>query len=334
MKQITIKDLANELNLHFTTVARALRGHPDVSRETRKKVLALAKKSDYYPNYYARGLLKDDSKTIGVIVPEIKHDFFSSIISGIEDFSSEKGFTIMVCQSNESIDREMQNVNTLISKKVDGILISIAQDTEGCDHFRPINKRAIPLVFFDRVPESLAATKVVVDDFMGAFEAVSHLAGKGYENIAHIAGPKNLSISFERFRGYKEALRQYGLNFREDMIVFGGLWEDDGKKGIQHLLKKNKIIDAIFAVNDPVAIGAYQEVKRLGMHIPGDIALVGFSNNPITALIDPALTTVEQPSYEMGRRAAELLFYKIESDDNGDIKKEVLKTKLIVRQST
>jgi DNA-binding LacI/PurR family transcriptional regulator len=334
MKQVTVKDLADKLNLHFTTVARALRDHPDVSPETKKKVLALAKKLDYYPNFYARGLLKDDSKTIGVIVPEIKHDFFSSVISGIEDLSSERGFTIMVCQSNESFAREIQNINSLISKKVDGILVSLAQDTKNCDHFRPILKRKIPLIFFDRVPESLDATKVVVDDFRGAFEAVSHLAQRGYENIAHISGPKNLAISHERERGYKEALKHYALNFDENMVVSGGLWEEDGKKGVQYLLKKNKKIDALFAVNDPVAIGAYQLIKKMGLHIPDDIALVGFSNNPITAIIDPALTTVNQPSYEMGRRAAELLFYQIDNGDNGDMKKEVLRTKLIIRQST
>ena len=194
--------------------------------------------------------------------------------------------------------------------------------------------RKIPLIFFDRVPESLAATKVVVDDFRGAFEAVSHLAQRGYKNVAHISGPKNLAISYERERGYKEALKHYALNFDENMVVSGGLWEEDGKKGVQHLLKKNKKIDALFAVNDPVAIGAYQLIKKMGLHIPDDIALVGFSNNPITAIIDPALTTVDQPSYEMGRRAAELLFYQIDNGDNGDMKKEVLRTKLIIRQST
>ena len=222
----------------------------------------------------------------------------------------------------------------MISNRVAGLLISISQTTEISDHFKLLERQGIPFVFFDRVCEDIEASKVVVDDFEGAFKAVEHLINSGYKRIAHIAGPKHLSISQCRLNGYLSALNKYKIQYNENYVVHGGLNEEDGIKGFQKLLKLDQLPDALFAVNDPVAIGAFEKIKEHGLKIPGDIALVGFSNNPITALIEPPLTTVSQPAYKVGKAAAELLIEQINSGENFIPRKEVLKTELIIRDST
>ncbi|MCK4446402.1 MAG: LacI family DNA-binding transcriptional regulator [Candidatus Marinimicrobia bacterium] len=332
--QVTIKDIAKELNISPSTVSRALRDHPDISTQTKKRVNSLAEELDYQPDSIAQSLKKRRTNLIGVIVPEIKHNFFSAAISGIEEVAYRAGYAIIVSQSNESYDRECVNVRALISNRVAGLLISISQTTEISDHFKLLERQGIPFVFFDRVCEDIEASKVVVDDFHGAFKAVEHLINSGYKRIAHIAGPKHLSISQCRLNGYLSALNKYKIQYNENYVVHGGLNEEDGIKGFQKLLKLDKLPDALFAVNDPVAIGAFEKIKEHGLKIPGDIALVGFSNNPITALIEPPLTTVSQPAYEVGKRAAKLLMEQIKSGENFIPRKEVLKTELIIRDST
>lgn len=332
--QVTIKDIAKKLNISPSTVSRALRDHPDISTQTKKRVNSLAEELDYQPDSIAQSLKKRRTNLIGVIVPEIKHNFFSAAISGIEEVAYRAGYAIIVSQSNESYDRECVNVRALISNRVAGLLISISQTTEISDHFKLLERQGIPFVFFDRVCEDIEASKVVVDDFHGAFKAVEHLINSGYKRIAHIAGPKHLSISQCRLNGYLSALNKYKIQYNENYVVHGGLNEEDGIKGFQKLLKLDKLPDALFAVNDPVAIGAFEKIKEHGLKIPGDIALVGFSNNPITALIEPPLTTVSQPAYEVGKRAAKLLMEQIKSGENFIPRKEVLRTELIIRDST
>ncbi len=333
--QITIKDIAKKLNISPSTVSRALRDHPDISPKTKKAVNTLAKRLNYHPNIIAQSLQKRRTNLIGVIVPEIKHNFFSAAISGIEEVAYRAGYAIIVSQSNESYNRERVNVRALISNRVAGLLISISQTTENSDHFKLLERQGIPFVFFDRVCEDIEASKVVVDDFDGAFNAVEHLIESGYKRIAHLAGPKHLSISQCRFNGYLSALKKHKIPFDENLVVYGGLNEGDGIIGFQKLLQLDHLPDALFAVNDPVAIGAFEKIKAHGLKIPEDIALLGFSNNPISYLIEPSLTTVEQPAYDVGKRAAELLLEQINSKPEEFIpRKEVLQTKLIVRDST
>ena len=332
--QVTIKDIAKKLNISPSTVSRALRDHPDISTQTKKRINSLAEELDYQPDSIAQSLKKRRTNLIGVIVPEIKHNFFSAAISGIEEVAYRAGYAIIVSQSNESYDRECVNVRALISNRVAGLLISISQTTEISDHFKLLERQGIPFVFFDRVCEDIEASKVVVDDFHGAFKAVEHLINSGYKRIAHLAGPKHLSISQQRHNGYLSALNKHKIQYNENYVVHGGLNEEDGIKGFQKLLKLDQLPDALFAVNDPVAIGAFEKIKEHGLKIPGDIALVGFSNNPITALIEPPLTTVSQPAYKVGKAAAELLIEQIKSGENFIPRKEVLKTELIIRDST
>ena len=335
MAPATIKDLAKELNLSASTVSRALRDHPDISPLTKKRVISLANKLDYHPDSIAQSLQTQKTKTIGVIVPEIKQPFFASVINGIEELAYSAGYTIIVCQSNETYHREVLYTRTLVSHRVAGLLVSLSQTTQNLDHFKALQRRGVPIVFFDRVNDDIEASKVVVDDYNGAFAAVDHLIKSGYKRIAHLAGPKNLSISKYRLKGYKDALKLGNRPYNEELVVYGGLDDTDGVVGFQKLLSLEILPDAVFAVNDPVATGAFLTIKEHGLKIPDDIALVGFSNTNVSSLLDPPLTTVEQPTYEIGKTAVQLLLAQINNNEKNFVPQfEVLKTHLIIRGST
>jgi DNA-binding LacI/PurR family transcriptional regulator len=333
MKHSTIIDIAKKLGISASTVSRALSNHPDIRKDTKDRVNKIAKELNYTPNPIARSLKNSTTKTIGVQVPEIKHDFFSSAISGIEDAAYKAGYTILVSQSNENNEREIMNTRMLIQHRVAGILVSISQTTQNSNHFKEVLTRNIPLVFFDRVSEEIKASKVIIDDYRIAFDAVSFLVTKGYKRIAHFGGPKQLNICLKRFEGYKDALNKAGLPIISGFIKEGGLHEPDGYEMMDIVMKGSKLPDAIFAVNDPVAIGAFQRIRESSLRIPEDIALMGFSNNKITSLVNPPLSTVNQPSYEMGKKAAEILIEQIEGKDK-TIRTVILEASLIKRGST
>lgn len=333
MRHTTIVDIANKLGVAPSTVSRALSDHPDVNKETKEQIKKLAKELHYSPNPIARSLKSSRTTTIGVIVPEIKHDFFASAISGIEEVAYHSGYTIIVCQSNESYEREVVNTNALVHHRVAGVIVSISQNTKSGDHFQDVLSRKIPLVFFDRACEDVNAGKVVIDDCKSAHHAVMHLVERGYKRIAHFGGPRELGICIRRKNGYEEALRQCGLTMPNGFVRYGGLHEEDGYRSMESMLKENAKPDAIFAINDPVAIGAFQKIKEAGLKIPGDVAIIGFSNNKITALVDPAMTTVNQPSFEMGKKATEILLDTI-ADGTIEPRTYILDTELIVRGST
>ena len=335
MKHATITDIAKTLGISPSTVSRALSDHRDIKTSTKNQIKKLAKELNYKPNLIAQSLKSNKTTIIGVIVPEIKHDFFASIISGIEEVAYDSGYTIIVCQSNESFEREVINTNVLINQRVAGIAASISQCTITNEHFRAVIERGIPLVFFDRDIKGINASKILIDDAASAYMAVTHLIDKGYRKIAHFAGPKALSVCKHRLNGYIDALKSARIPVDNNLICYGGMHENNGYDSMDYLLKKKLIPDAIFAVNDPVALGAYQRIKEAGLKIPGDIGIVGFSNNKITSLLEPALTTVNQPSFEMGKKTAEVLIEIIESK-KGSVKAKtiILDTKLIIRSST
>ncbi len=335
MKRITIKDIARELNLHFTTVSKALRNHPDISPETKELVLALAEELDYHPDFVAQNFRKRKSNIIGIIVPLINIDFFSDVISGIENVLYKNGYSILVCQSNESYEREVLNVRALVSSQVAGVIISISQTTRSSEHLKIFQRHGIPLVFFDRVCNDLEASKIVVDDYGGAYQLVEYLIKSGYKRIAHIAGPEHISVAYNRCKGYKDALIKYNIPIYNDLIISGGFTEKDGLIGIQKLLHQEKIPDAIFAVTDAVATGVYMAVKKNGLKIPDSIAVAGFGDLKIASFLEPPLTTVAQSPYTLGQTAAKTIFCQIDNCQNSYIPQEkILKTKLIVRKST
>lgn len=334
MRHITINDLAQRLKLSPSTVSRALRDHPDISKKTKDRVRAIAAKTHYQPNLIAQSLQTRRSNNIGVIVPEIRNTFFATVISGIEDLAYESGFTIMVCQSNDRFERETINTRALAANRVAGMLVSISQETTEFKHLQQVLRQGIPMVLFDRVLEELNVPLVVVDDFEGAYRAVTHLIETGRTRIAHLTGAAPLYVCRMRRAGYEAALRDHGLPVRPEYIIAGGYHEEDGRRGAEQLLALDQLVDGVFAINDPVALGAMLHFQDKQVKIPEQIGLVGFSDNPNASLVRPALTTVHQPAYEIGQRAAALLIDIMAGNAPMKPSTITLKTRLVIREST
>ncbi|HAN17412.1 MAG: hypothetical protein A2X13_09020 [Bacteroidetes bacterium GWC2_33_15] len=331
--QVTIKDIAKMLHISPSTVSRALKDHPDINPQTKKNVQELAQKMNYKPNKVALSLLQQESKIIGVIIPEIIHHFFSTVISGIEKVANDAGYHIIICQSNESYLKEVENVQALLSSNIDGFIISMAKTTTRFEHFKNIEEVGVPIVFFDRACEEVKADKVIVDDFNGAFKATIHLIENGCKNLVHFAGPQNLTIGIERKRGFLTALKEKNQILHDYTIQYCDTFEH-AQNLIPELLLKHPEIDGVFTVNDATAIGAMIAIKKLNKHIPSDIALAGFTNSFISFMTDPELTTVDQKGYEMGQNAAQLLLNRMQTYDDYDPVTTVLSTELIIRKSS
>ena len=331
---ITIKDIARELNISPSTVSRALKDHPDISQSTKDAVKSFASKYNYKPNKLALNFRKKHTNTIGVIIPQVVHFFFSSIISGIEKIASEEGYNVMICQSNEEYEREVNNVMAFIENRVEGVLVSVSKNTFDFSHFQDLQDEDIPLVFFDRVAPGFATDHVIVDDAKGAFYATEHLIQVGCRKIAHLSAPQNLIIGKERVRGFKEAHKKYNLPFYEDLIIKCDSREEALVITTQLMQSKHKP-DGFFAVNDLTASGTLRALKSLGYKIPQDVAVVGFSDGLVANVTDPTLSTIEQHGFEMGVKAAILLFDRIKSPDSTiGARSEVIKTNLVIRESS
>jgi len=333
--KVTIHDIAKALNLDSSTVSRALNDSPRVIQKTKDIVLAKAAEMGYQRNHLASSLRKSKTNTIGVIVPRISRHFFSSVISGIEETAYEAGYTVIICQSLEEFNREKKIINTLMGQRVDGVLMSISMETKDYKHLEVLKKQGIQLVFFDRHCDIPNYSNVLIDDFKGGFEATEHLILKGCKHIAHFSGPQNLEIYKNRFKGYKHALSKHGLPFEEALVFPSKLMEDDGRKNSEKLLALPNPVDGIFSANDVAAIGAMKYLTDKGVKIPEDIAIVGFSNEPISTVINPALTTINQPGIEMGKAATELLLKHITKENGAlDAQTIIMDSNLIERQSS
>ena len=333
--QVTIKDLAKALGISPSTVSRALNNHPDISPETKKEVNDLAKKLNYEPNVVAQNLRSQKTNTIGVIIPEIVHFFFSTVISGIEEVAYKAGYTVMFCQTSESYEREIKDTKALLNQRIDGLIVSFSKETQDFEHFKEV-ARKIPLVLFDRETEELDVSKVVVDDYEGAALATQHLINQKSQRIAHLAGPDNLTIGAERKRGYEDTLRKNNMKVNPEYILpcFRGTL-DEGFHAMQRLLELPNPPDGVFCTNDTAAYGAMKAIKEAGLEIPKDIAIVGFSNWQFSSLIEPQLSTVSQPGVDMGRAAAKRLISELKDEElrNKPVR-QVLKTDLIIRKSS
>lgn len=333
--QVTIKDIARILGISPSTVSRALHNHPDISADTKKQVGDLARQLHYEPNAVAQNLRSKKTYTIGVIIPEIVHFFFSSVISGIEEVAYKEGYSVMFCQTGESYEREVQDTKALINHRVDGLLVSFSKETTNFDHFVDAESR-VPLVLFDRETEALNVSRVIVDDYNGSIQACKHLIEQGCKRMAHLAGPENLTIGAERKRGFEAALHQAGMSVNSQYLLpcFTGTMEE-GHQCMQRLLSLQEPPDGLFAHNDMAAYGAMKAIKEAGLSIPKDIAVVGFSNWRFSSLIEPQLTTVSQPGIEMGRVAARILIQELANGmEEHEPIREVLKTEFIVRNSS
>lgn len=331
---VTIKDIARELKISPSTVSRALKDHPDISVETKRLVNELAKKLNYQPNAIALSLKQSRSNTIGIIIPEIVHYFFSSVISGIEDVAYDAGFNVIICQSNEMYDREVANVRTLLANRVDGILVSISKETKDYNHLYKIRDNEVPLVFYDRTVPGFYGDQVIVDDLDAAYRATKHLIESGRKKIVHFAGPQNLLIGQQRKEGYLKALNEAGLEISDEQIIEADNFEKARLAAIK-ILDNNVEIDGIFAVNDLTAIGAMKTLQKRGIKIPDEIAIVGFSDGRLSGITNPTLTSVDQHGYEMGTIATEMLLKRILSEKKDyPFETKVLNANLIVRDSS
>lgn len=336
--RVTIKDLAKELEISTSTVSRALCDKWDIKPETRKAVLELAERWNYKPNPVSLSLRQNQSMFIGVIVPEFVNSFFSEVIIGIQSILNPEGYHVLIMQSNESHENELQNMKALEAQLVDGFLISVTHESKNTDYFSKLIEANFPLVFFNRVCDVLNAPCVMIDDYKWAFCAVEHLVRQGCRRIMHLAGPENLLIARNRKLGYMDALRKYGLPIDENLIIDCGITMEKGVMAAHVILEMDVLPDAIFAVNDPVAIGAMKTLQKNGLRIPGDIAIVGFSESKAASIVEPNLTSVEQPTLEMGRSAAQLLLEQIKHNvkDKGTplSKSIILDAKLNIRESS
>lgn len=331
---VTIKDIAKELRISPSTVSRALKDHPDISDKTKVLVNALAKEWNYKPNALALSLRNNKSNVIGVIVPEIVHHFFSSVISGIEEIAQLEGYNVMMFQSNESYQREVKNVQALLSSRVDGVLMSVSKETEKYEHLEELRDNDVPIVFFDRVCNHLSSDNVIVDDFNGAYTAVQHLIDVGCTRIAHLSAPQKMLIGQNRLKGYRKALKDNNIPLDERLVIEC----DDYDQAIikmPDLLDLDSAPDGVFAVNELTAAGALAAIKAKGLNVPNDIALVGFTDGIVSRVTDPTLTTLVQHGRQVGLEAAKLLIKRIDEEGvKADPIIKVIKTHLVLRGST
>ena len=330
---ITIHDLAKVLHLNASTVSRALSDHPKISAETKIIVGKLAKEMNYRPNALASSLRKGSAKTVGLIIPRVNRNFFASAIEGIEAVLNKAGYHLIIVQSNESQKKEQECIDSLLNARVDGIIISISWETRELAHLQMILDKKVPLIFFDRIPiGKINASKVTLNDYMGAYKATEYLINNGYKQIAHLQGPLHLQIYTERRRGYLSALKDYGMKEDESIIMKNCLTQERGFEAAGVLSKMEEAPDAIFCASDYCALGAIMYLKENGFSVPGDFAVFGFSNEPFTMLIDPPLASIEQFPYLMGESAAQLFFDEI-GDKNYQPRTIEIMPEMMVRKS-
>ncbi|MCF8358473.1 MAG: LacI family transcriptional regulator [Prolixibacteraceae bacterium] len=334
-KQTTIQDIAKKLNITASTVSRAMNDHPKISKKTKALVWNTARELNYQPNTIASNLRKGKGNTVGMIVPRINRHFFSNVITGVESVLNPAGYNLIICQSEENYEKEVENVKTLISNRVSGILISLSIETQNIKHLQKIIKSHIPLVMFDRVNEKLNISQVINDDEAGSYEMAIHLLGQGIKDIMWMGGPRSSSIYRNRYNGYKRALEEHNI-FAEEMPCFeGSPTLDSALNYMREFLKSGKCPKAIFCTSDYMAMGTIQALYEKGLNVPNDVAVTGYSNEPFAGLISPKLTTVEQFSEEMGRATARLLLDQLLSESDEPVpRKIIIKPKLIVRETT
>ena len=334
---MNMKDIAQELGVSVATVSRALKDSPLISEEMRKTIQSFAHEHNFYPNAIGEALRHArvmPIRIIGVIVPELTHYYFSSILTGIEEATFARGYNIMVSLSDEKYEREVRICENYHRSKVCGVIVSQAKDTHNYDHYQKLIDAGIPLVFYDRICTGVNASLVVVDDYMGAYNAVTHLIESGCQRIAFYGSPMQLQISKNRYNGYKDALLKHGMEVDEQIVRVCDN-RSDAEIVTPEILALDHRPDAFFAVNDDTAIGILYTVKRAGFKVPDDISICGFTNGQRAIACDPMLTTVEQRGHVVGEEAAEILMDKVEGFSPLDkIEKRVVRTRLIIRGTT
>lgn len=334
-KKTTIYDIAKKLNITAATVSRALNNNPKISNATRELVLKTAKALNYEQNRLALALKSGKSNNVGVIVPRINSAFFASVIRGIEEELYPHGYHVIICQTHEKQNMEVENIDTLLNAQVDGILMSISTFNNDMSHFHRVLKKRIPLIFFDRKNDLDGVSSVTVNDFEGGYKATKHLIEQGCKQIAHFSVDRSIDIYKNRFLGYKQALLDHGIEFDENLVIESKSDVEEGRIAAKKLLGMEIKPDAIFSASDWTALGAIKELRENGLRIPDDICVVGFSNEPFTKFMELPISTVDQFPLEMGKIAAKVFLEQVNNTENLKIEKKVVLTpELLIRKSS
>lgn len=334
-KEVTIYDIAAQLDISVATVSRALRNDPVVSDKTKKRVFELAEKFGYQTNHFARNLRNQQTHTIGVIIPRLNSYFMAAVIAGIEQVASQEGYNLIISQSSESAEREAINARTMFNNRVDGLLVSLSYLTKNLEPFEKFAQKNIPLIFFDRTPETNAFTNIRINNFQAAYEATKHLLQLGRKRIAHVTVSSTQNVYRERFQGYAAALTEFGILLDMKLVCLGDLSLETGADAVKYILGLKDRPDGIFVANDNCAAGCVIGLKAQGLRVPEDIAVVGFNNDPVSRIVEPNLTTIHYPGHEMGELAARSLINHLKGA--GDImltQTILLRSELVIRESS
>lgn len=338
MKDTTLKEIATKLGISITTVSKALKNYTDVSQKTKNAVLEMAKNLQYTPNSFAVNLRTKESKTIGLIVPELMHNFFSTVVNAIINEAEKNGYLVIILQSNETLALEKKQIDLLINKRVDGIIMSLSNESNYDEHIKEVLTRKIPLVLFDKITKLANCSKVIIDDQKAASAAVQHLIDQGCQKIAHLRGPSNPQNAIDRFLGYKKTLEKNNIVYDKNLVfTCEEVTFEEGKQFAATILEDHPEVDGIFAVTDLVAVGVLAHFAEHKIAVPEQIAVIGFSNWFMSQVITPSLSSVDQPSHQMGVASFELLLDEMNCKHNNTVfvpKTIELETKIVIRQST
>lgn len=328
---ITLNHIAERLNVSAVTISKALRNHPDISKKTKKIIKKTAEEMGYTPNFMARNLSSKKTNTIGLIVPKIAHYFFGCIIESIYDIAFDSGYEIILMVSQESEEKEKKHIQTLLAMRVDGIIVSVSQETKDCSTFESVLKRNIPLIFIDRIPKMKNINKVFVDDKIGSYKAIEHAIKLGYKKIAHFGGYPQVNITQQRLEGFENAMNDHNIPINSEWNMNGGFDDKYGYEAFMKLYKKKNLPDLIFAVAYPVALGIYRATHELGLKIPNDIDLICFGDAEEQKYLSPPLSCIKQPTNLIAKNAMEIMLAKLGDSEEEDVKSVEVATELILR---
>jgi len=334
-KEVTIYDIASKLNISIATVSRGLNDDPVVSKKTRKKIFDLAEELGYRSNHFARNLRQQQTNTIGIIVHELNSNFITSVLAGVEKVTAEAGYDLIIAHSSESYAKEAANAKNLFHKRVDGLIASLSFDTKDLDHFKRFTEKGVPVIFFDRVEQNSDNTVVIIDNYKCGYQATKHLIDQGCKRIAHVTSPLKRNVYAERYRGYRDALFDNGIELDESLVIVNDLSEESAIESAKRIMRKKPLPDGVFITNDFVAAVCMRTFKEYGVAIPEDIAVVGFNNDAIGHLIEPALTTIDYPGKDVGEIAARNLINHLRGVSNlKQTNTIIVNSGLIVRRSS
>lgn len=334
-KEVTIYDLADKLNISIATVSRGLKDDPVVSKKTRKKIFELAEEMGYRSNHFARNLRRQKTNTIGIIVHELNSNFITSVLAGIENITTQAGYDLIITHSSESHVKEAANAKNLFHKRVDGLIASLSFDTKDLEHFRPFEEKGVPVIFFDRVEQTNNNSVVIIDNYKCGYQATEHLIEQGCKKIVHVTSSLKRNVYSERYKGYRDALFDNNIPFDESLLIINDLSENAGIEAAKQILRMKQVPDGAFITNDFVAAVCMRTLKENNIKIPGDIAIVGFNNDAIGKLIEPALTTINYPGKDMGEIVARNLINHLQGIGNiENIHTIIVSSDLIIRKSS